>query len=49
VSGVGSPFFRPPETVLVVADPVGEPQRGIERAAELAADMRAELVVVGFV
>lgn len=34
---------------LVVADPVGEPQRIVGRAAELAADMDAELVVVGFV
>lgn len=34
---------------LVVADPMGEPQRVIGRAVELAAAMQAELVVVGFV
>jgi universal stress protein E len=34
---------------LAVADPMGGPQRIIPRAAQLAADMDAELVVAGFV
>jgi len=34
---------------LVVADPMGGPQRTIRRAAQLAAGMNAALVVIGFV